>query len=180
MIRLFVALPVPASIRTLLGFMGGGIPGARWTVPENFHITLQFIGNVDERLADDIVTVLDQVRFPAFDVAIRGVSAFDDGKRARLLYAAVVLSPALNDLSARLGNALSRVPGVKLEDRRFVPHVTLARLTNPDRSRLGAFIEGNGTLAPPAWTADHFGLYSSISTGEHPVYTLEERFDLLG
>ncbi|WP_233560321.1 2'-5' RNA ligase family protein [Oleomonas cavernae] len=56
MIRLFVALPLPQSVRNLLSFVGGGIPGARWTLPENFHITLKFIGNVDERVADDIVT----------------------------------------------------------------------------------------------------------------------------
>jgi 2'-5' RNA ligase len=178
MIRLFVALPLPKDVRNLLSFVGGGIPGARWTLPENFHITLKFIGNVDERVADDIVTALDRVRAPAFEVAIRGVGAFDDGRRARLLYAAVEPSPGLMDLEVRIGAVLARVPGVELNTRRFVPHVTLARLKDPDRNRLGAFLEGNGTLSTPSWTADHFALYSSATGNEQPVYTLEERFEL--
>ncbi|WP_233560238.1 RNA 2',3'-cyclic phosphodiesterase [Oleomonas cavernae] len=115
---------------------------------------------------------------PAFEVAIRGVGAFDDGRRARLLYAAIEPSPALSDLEARVGAALARVPGVELETRRFVPHVTLARLKDPDRNRLGAFLEGNGTLGTPPWTADCFALYSSATGNEQPVYTLEERFEL--
>lgn len=178
MIRLFVALPLPLSVRNLLGFVGGGIPGARWTSLENFHITLKFIGNVDERVADDIVTALDRIRAQVFDVAIRGVGAFDDGRRARLLYAAVEPSPGLMDLETRIGAVLARVPGVELNTRRFVPHVTLARLKDPDRNRLGAFLEGNGTLSMPSWTADCFALYSSVTGNERPVYTLEERFEL--
>lgn len=178
MVRLFVALPLPPLLRQTLALAGGGIPGARWSPPGNLHITLKFIGDVDERVADDIVSALDTLRAPAFEVAIRGVGLFESGKGPRILYAAVVPSPPLLDLEKRVEAALALVPGLDVDDRRFVPHVTLARLKAPDAGRLRAFVEGNGGLAPPPWRADRFALYSSVTGGEHPVYTPEEWFDL--
>lgn len=178
MVRLFVALPLPELQRQMLALLAGGVPGARWSPIENFHITLTFIGSVDERVADDIVAALDRIHAPAFDVAIRGVGVFEGRRGPRLVYAAVETSPALLDLAARVEGALRRLPGLDLEARRYVPHVTLARLKDVDRPRLGAFVERNGLLAPPAWRADHFGLYSSVTGNDHSVYTLEERFEL--
>ncbi|MCF4165361.1 RNA 2',3'-cyclic phosphodiesterase [Zavarzinia compransoris] len=178
MVRLFVALPLPAMLRQSLALLAGGIPGARWTPVENFHITLKFIGDVEEHVADDVVAALDGIHADAFDVAVKGVGTFDGRRGARLLYAAVPPVAGLADLAGRVESALRRVPGLEVENRRFVPHVTLARLKAPDVQRLGAFIERNGTLSYPAWRADHFALYSSVTGNEHSVYTLEERFDL--
>ena len=63
--RLFTALEIPASIGDSLAFLRGGLPGARWISPENYHITLRFIGDIDDSLARDIfaphVTKLRQV-----------------------------------------------------------------------------------------------------------------------
>ncbi|PWR21938.1 RNA 2',3'-cyclic phosphodiesterase [Zavarzinia compransoris] len=178
MVRLFVALPLPLAQRRILALAAGGVPGARWTPLENYHVTLRFIGEVDERRADDIVSALDTVHADAFTLGIGGVGTFDSRRDARLLYARVLPVPALLDLEGRIGAALARVPGLDLEPRRFVPHVTLARLRQVDMGRLGAFIEGNGLLATPDWRVDHFALYSSDTGGDHSVYTLEERFDL--
>lgn len=178
MVRLFVALPLPAMLRQSLALLAGGIPGAKWTPVENFHLTLKFIGEVEEHVADDIVAALDGVHADAFDVALKGVGTFDGRRGARLLYAAVPLTEGLAELAGRVESALRRVPGLDLETRRFVPHVTLARLRAPDAHRLGAFIERNGTLSFPAWRVDHFALFSSVTGNEQSVYTLEERFDL--
>lgn len=178
MIRLFVALPLPPALRQTLALAGGGIPGAKWSPPENLHLTLKFIGEVDEHTADDIVSVLDTVHAPAFEVALRGIGLFEGKRGPRLLYAGVEASAALLDLEKRVEAALARVPGLDIEDRRFVPHVTLARLKAPDPGRLQAFVEGNGALAPPPWRADRFALYSSVSAGEQSIYRPEEWFEL--
>ncbi len=178
MVRLFVALPLPEMLRQSLALLGGGVPGAKWTPVQNFHLTLKFIGEVDERTADDIVSALDGVRADAFDLSLHGIGTFEGKRGPRLLYAAGVATPELLDLEARVSAALARVPGLEVENRRFTPHVTLARLKDPDRSRLGAFIERSAGFAPPPWHADHFALYSSVTGGEHSVYTLEERFEL--
>ena len=61
MIRLFVGLPIPADIRLSLSKLSAGLPGAKWVKEDNFHVTLRFIGEVDEGLADDIDAILSQV-----------------------------------------------------------------------------------------------------------------------
>lgn len=176
--RLFVALPLPEPVRRQLALIGGGVPGARWLVPENYHITLRFIGEVTPRIADDIVGELDRIRAAPFAVAIRGLDFFADRRRARSLHARVVASEALNGLAARVGAALARVPGCPRDDKRFTPHVTLARLQRAEGDRLAALIGADGDLAPPPWQAAWFGLYSSHLGGDQAHYTLEERFPL--
>lgn len=178
MVRLFVALPLPGMQRRLLALLAGGVPGARWVPAENYHVTLRFIGEVGERTADDIVTALDTIRADAFDLGLAGVGTFEGRRDARLLFAKVRPVAALLDLEARVSAALARVPELAPDVRRFVPHVTLARLKQVDMARLGAFIEGHGLFATADWRVDHFGLYSSQLGADHPVYTLEERFAL--
>ena len=55
--RLFTALEIPPDIGQALAMMRGGLPGARWIDPENYHLTLRFIGDIDSALARDIASV---------------------------------------------------------------------------------------------------------------------------
>src|SRR6185295_8058803 len=71
MIRLFTAIEIPETIRVRLSLLQGGVPGARWTPIENLHLTLRFIGEVDERTATDIDDVLNDLRAPAFELALK-------------------------------------------------------------------------------------------------------------
>ena len=73
MLRLFVALRPPAAIREqLLGLMGG-VPYARWQDDAQLHLTLRFVGEVDERTADDLTATLGSVHAPAPTVMLAGV-----------------------------------------------------------------------------------------------------------
>lgn len=179
MIRLFVALPLPDRARQHLSLVGGGLPGARWVAPADYHITLSFIGEVTPPLADDIVAALDVVRAARFAVALRGLDLFGDSRRARQLYARVEPDAGLADLAVRVATALARVPGCPRDDKRFLPHVTLAHLQRADGPRLAALMAADGDLAPAPWQAEWFGLYSSRLGGAPPRYTLEERFALV-
>ena len=60
--RLFTGLEIPADVAQALSMMRGGLPGARWIDPENYNITLRFIGDIDDRLASDIASILDGVK----------------------------------------------------------------------------------------------------------------------
>jgi len=64
--RLFTGLEVPKEIGDALSMLRGGLPGARWVDPENYHITLRFIGDIDDRLASDIASLLDGVKRRSF------------------------------------------------------------------------------------------------------------------
>ena len=83
MIRLFTALSLPDELRPRLAALGSGIDGARWVEPENLHITLRFIGEVSEPVAEDVASALDTVSGPAFDVCLNGAGQFASRGRAR-------------------------------------------------------------------------------------------------
>lgn len=127
--RLFVAIDLPDTLRASLHALQSGLKGARWVAPKNLHLTLRFIGEVDRPQADDIDQALLAVRAAPVDVELRDAGAFGSGKRVRVLWAGVAQTPALRDLKARVDSALSNV-GVGPDDRKFAPHITLARFNN--------------------------------------------------
>src|SRR2546423_11716573 len=86
--RLFVGLEIPRAVGQALSLLRGGLPGARWVDPENYHITLRFIGDIDDRLAHDIALLLDGVKRRGFDVRFEELAAFG-GRKPRAVIAAV-------------------------------------------------------------------------------------------
>ena len=68
--RLFTGLEIPPDVAQTLAMMRGGLPGARWIDPENYHLTLRFIGDVDGVIAREIALLLDQVNRRGFEVRI--------------------------------------------------------------------------------------------------------------
>src|SRR5579863_2553937 len=97
--RLFTGLEIPPAVAQSLAMMRGGLPGARWIEPENYHLTLRFIGDIDDALAREIAFMLAQVRRPAFDLRIDGLDSFG-GKKPRAVVAAVSPVPELLELQA--------------------------------------------------------------------------------
>src|SRR5215469_1782294 len=86
--RLFTALEIPPSVGQSLAMMRGGLPGARWIDPENYHLTLRFIGDIDDALAREIAGVLARVHRQAFDLRLDGLTSFG-GRKPRAVVAAV-------------------------------------------------------------------------------------------
>ena len=123
MVRLFVAIPFPEDLRERLALLSGGIPGARWTDPDNFHLTVRFIGEVDRPTCDDVVDALSQVRADGFDLVLTGIDQFGKGDKARVLWIGVEKNPALLRLHDRVESALVRA-GLAPEARKYSPHVT--------------------------------------------------------
>ena len=92
--RLFTALEIPPSIGRGLSQLRGGLFGARWIDAENYHITLRFIGDVDERAAHDIAQALGAVRPRALSVTLEGLTYFG-GDKPRAIVAKARAEPAL-------------------------------------------------------------------------------------
>lgn len=175
MYRLFSAIALPEQIARRLALMGGGIPGARWVAPENLHVTLRFIGDVDARTAAQAHASLQQVRFTPFEIQLRGLALFGD-RKPRLLYAGVEPCEALHALYGRINAAHSRAGLDPPIERRYVPHVTLARLNNAPRGRIGAFITAHNILAVPAFRVEQFVLMSSHRSAAGASYQVEARY----
>lgn len=162
--RLFVALPVPENVADILLDTMEALPGARWQDADNLHITLRFIGEVDVRQADDIALALSSVRFEPIDLALAGVGHFERKGRATSIWARVEPSDALAALQTRVEMACRRA-GLADETRKFIPHVTIARLNMSSGDAAPWLARHEGLEAGP-WLAGGFALYDS-HLGEH-------------
>lgn len=177
MIRLFVALVLPGAVCRWLSALAGGIPGARWVEEENLHLTLRFLGETEDGRVDDLVTALQRIDTPAFPLALHGVGQFGGDRKARALWAGVAASPALAHLQAKVESAVVRA-GFPPETRKFLPHVTLARLKDAPPDRVGRFLAAHALLQPPPFTVDAFHLFESLPGRGGSVYLTLERFSL--
>jgi 2'-5' RNA ligase len=160
MIRLFVGLPLPDAVCDRLAMLVGGVPGARWEDKDNYHITLRFIGEVDEGTAADVDAALDLVVAQPFTLTLNGVDSFGNGHRRRTLWAALEPSEPLRHLHDKVESAVVRA-GLPREVRKFAPHVTLARIGDSPPERVGRFIAERNLFQAGPFTVDRFVLYES-------------------
>ena len=178
MLRLFVGLELPDGVIARLNIMCAGVPGATWVPPANMHITLRFIGEVEEHVAEEIHASLARIEAKAFSIELNGVGTFGEGTKARAVWAAVKPSADLSHLQAKVESAVVRA-GLPPEGRKFTPHVTLARLDRTPPARLHSFIEGNAALQAGPFTVDYFTLFESRLGKGSPVYTALESYALI-
>lgn len=177
--RLFVALALPDHVRAALSRLRRGFPGARWVAEENFHLTLRFIGAVDNRAMDDIAAQLDRVREPGFDLELNGFGCFETKGRARALWARVVANDELLHLQRKVDTALDAV-GVERETRRFKPHVTLARFKDAPLGLVNDFICEASPFSTEQFPVGSFTLYRSFLHRDGPIYRPEVVYPLDG
>jgi 2'-5' RNA ligase len=177
MTRLFTALEVPSSAAFQLSLLKGGLPGARWIDPEHFHVTLRFIGDTDGRTADEVAAALDRVYRPPFTLAVRGLHCFASGRVPHSLAAAIEPTGALIELQAEHERIMQRL-GLPAEGRRYIPHVTLARLKGTTSTDVARWLGEHGDWRGPTFSADRFVLYSSRASVGGGPYLVEEAYPL--
>jgi RNA 2',3'-cyclic 3'-phosphodiesterase len=180
MLRLFVGIGLPPELKLRLSLLCSGVPGAKWVDPGNFHVTLRFIGEVDEGRAADIDEALAQIRAPGFELALSSVGSFGSASKARMLWAGVEKSPSLLHLHQKVESALMRM-GMQPEERRYTPHVTLARLKYAPEGgtgRLQAFLAEHALFKAPPFAVDRFSLIASYLTKSGPIYEDEAEYPL--
>ncbi len=174
--RLFTALEIPQDVAVSLSLLRGGRPSARWIDPENYHLTLRFIGDVEPRLADEIVAALDRIDRNGFRLTLSGLGAFGS-KKPHSVHAEVVASPDLAALQAEIDRACKRL-GLSPDQRKFVPHVTLARLKNAKAADVAHYLALRGGFRSRDFKVERFGLFSSRDSVGGGPYVLEEAFGL--
>ena len=174
--RLFIGLEIPDDLRQTLSLLRGGLPGARWIDPENYHLTLRFIGDIDAGLAHEIVSMLGRVNRRPFDVRLDGLSSFG-GHKPRAIVASVAPSPSLLELQAELERLMQRV-GLEPEGRKYTPHVTLARLRDSSSRQVADYLATRGLFRSAAFRVERFVLYSSRASVGGGPYVVEEAYPL--
>lgn len=176
--RLFVAIDLPWALRQRVAMLSGaGIPGARWVPPDNYHITLRFIGETPAYRAEEIDQALTALRARRFELTLAGLGTFAKSGRSTALWVGVERNERLDLLQSKIETALQRI-GLEPERRRFAPHVSLARLDNAVEGKLAAFVQANNLFRAEPVTVGHFTLFSSLLGKEQSVYTPEVEYAL--
>lgn len=175
--RLFTAIEVPSEIGRELQTYRGGVPGARWVEPADYHVTLRFHGDVDGATARELVEALGETRARAPLTLTLDALAVFGGDRPRAVYARVASIPDLLDLQAEQERVARRV-GLAPETRRYTPHVTLARLRGASAADVGAYIAAHGRFPPLTFTADRVVLLSSRASSGGGPYLAEAAYPL--
>jgi RNA 2',3'-cyclic 3'-phosphodiesterase len=165
MLRLFVGIEIPPEIKLRLSLLCVGVPSARWVDPGNFHVTLRFIGEVDEGTAVDIDDALAQIRAQRFHLAIAGVGHFG----TRMLWAGIERNPTLAHLHEKVESTIVRL-GFPPEGRRYAPHVTLARLRGPSDPRVPFFLAEHALFRAEPFAVEKFCLVASYLTKSGAIY----------
>ncbi len=173
--RLFTAVEIPSEIGQSLSLLRGGLPGARWVAPENYHLTLRFIGDIDDGLAREIAYMLGQVKRPPFDLCINGLDSFG-GNKPRAVVAAVPAVPELFDLQADHERLMQRV-GLDPE-RKYKPHVTLARLRATSSRQVADYLSTRQPFRSTPFPVSRFVLYSSRASVGGGPYIVEAEYPL--
>jgi 2'-5' RNA ligase len=162
--RLFTAFEIPPEIAARLAFFRGGLSGARWIEPADYHITLRFFGDIDGRTAqaldDDLFATnalpagATTLRLDLFEIGVFG------GQQPRALIARVKPGAALSRLQAT-HETIARRNGLAPETRKFTPHVTLARLRGVEPQTVGYWLSKRAFPLALSFEAPRFALYSA-------------------
>jgi RNA 2',3'-cyclic 3'-phosphodiesterase len=176
--RLFVALSLPQSVAQSLFLIQGGVPGARWQAREQLHLTLRFIGDVDNQTANVLDDVLDGIHAPAFEMQLHAVGQFG-GQHMHSLWAGVRKNQMLEHLQRKIDSAIRKV-GQPQDAHKFTPHVTVARLRHPEPGKALQWLTDHALYTSPEFTVGAFHLYSSKLTSAGSIYRIEQDYPLEG
>lgn len=175
--RLFIAIPLPEYVKSSLRELQQPIEGVRWTDTERYHLTLRFIGDVDQAMMGNIRSGLSEIQVPPFEIDIKGFGYFPEQKKPRVLWAGIEEEPSLMELQRETEEAC-RSAGLEAESRTFVPHVTLAKVRGGRKKDVMSFINQHKTFRMESIPVTEFVLCESRLYKEGAVHTALETYAL--
>lgn len=160
-LRLFIAIELPEQHKSLLSEARREIKGVKWTPPDQLHLTLRFLGNVESSHVSTLVDRLQQIRSLSFTLHLEGISAFPSHRRPRIIHIATRDSKPLLTLHREVDEMVIAA-GVLPDPKPFSPHVTIARVKEERRGELAAYFDQYRNLALPPMPVEEVRLYKSI------------------
>jgi 2'-5' RNA ligase len=177
--RLFMALDIPADIRArLTEYMERAralASEARWARVEGLHVTLKFIGHVDDAAVEKIKAALSAIKATPFEVKFTGVGFFPNPNAGRVFWTGVDGGNSLPKLASTIDAAMEKL-GIARETKHYHPHLTLARTNSRPLRGLKPLLE-EPTPQFGTMTAREFFLYQSQPQKGGSKYTKLERFE---
>ncbi len=177
--RLFTAIDLPKPVCWRLAQLVTDPPrGVRPVRPAQLHLTLHFLGDVEDDTCSMLRNALAGIQGERFRLSIRGTGVFPPRGRPSVLWAGVDESEPLGALHAAIGAAVVSC-GVEIERRPFIPHVTLARFTPAvPRPWTARFPAETSSLAIDGIPVERFHLYESRKLDNTTEHFIQATFPL--
>ena len=185
--RLFIALPVKKEVITLLkptsDFLRKHNSILKVVSLDNFHITMQFLGECEDNLAEKITNNFNSINIQRDEIpfTVTGIGVFPDAQRASVIWIGLqtderIIEPILNSIYEFTSQF-----GFKKEKRKFIPHLTLARVKRGKKidKNLLEFIENNKNKRFGESSFNKLVLFSSKLTPKGPIYTELKSIDFV-
>ncbi|OGL87261.1 2'-5' RNA ligase [Candidatus Uhrbacteria bacterium RIFCSPLOWO2_02_FULL_48_12] len=175
--RLFIAVPSPITIQELISEIEHEWEkltshNVKWVNPEQAHLTLHFLGNTEEGTVPEIIKIIKEstIKVRPFLLVLKGLGAFPQPSNARVVYINVeeIKSRVLNTLHKNLANQLKSL-GFAIDDRRFMPHITLGRLRQARALTTEWYV-----TRPISWSVNEIHLVESKLLAVGPIHTVVE------
>jgi len=131
-LRSFIAIELPEPVRAALSELQNELKkcGAdvRWAKPESIHLTLKFLGDVEEKGVDHIVKLIEGTcrKYKAFSLEVAGAGVFPNKRSPRVLWVGINGNETFKTLQNEVDEAMVSM-GFEKENRKFIPHLTLGR-----------------------------------------------------
>jgi RNA 2',3'-cyclic 3'-phosphodiesterase len=186
-IRSFLAFELPPEIKEQVRRVSEELKKSRldirWVKPENIHLTIVFLGDLQEQDISPIEREVEKVCSGAhpFDFRLKGFGVFPDRRRPRIFW--VGLDGDIERVSTFKDALCERLApfNIKEENRQFKPHLTLGRFKNPGRAdaKLEEILKGHEDFSSPAFQSKELILFKSDLKPQGPVYTKLDEWELV-
>jgi len=175
--RLFIAIELPHEHRMFLNRLLPDSPGVRRVPPEQVHLTLSFLGEVDEKNVGLLCEKLALIPAVSFHLVFSGFGCFPDRLHPRIIWAGLQPEPCLGKLAAGVRTAVLAC-GIPVEERAFSPHITLARIKPRASIRIEEVAGRISLESAPPFPVTEFILYQSRLSAQGAQHIPVKRFPL--
>lgn len=184
--RTFIAIKLPDEVKELLKSVQSGLDrgfkGVSWVRPESIHLTLKFLGEIDDAKVREVSEALEKASTAVgpFAVEVQGVGCFPNSRSPRVVWVGIRESAPLLVLQRSIEERLAKL-GFEPEDRAFTPHLTLCRVKSPvDGRSLGRLLTESAPEVKASFTAASFAFMKSVLKPSGAEYTPIREFALTG
>lgn len=184
--RTFVSIEIPEDIKDniekSIGEMKVTLPPIKWVDKKNLHITMKFLGWVEDRKIDGLTGSLTDLakNFGTIKVSFAGLGVFPDARRPRVVWVGIDEGgDRVKELAERLEEGLSKEGYREGEDREFSPHLTIGRVKEKiEPEALCAYVEKNKKADYGGFVVKHISLMKSTLRRSGPIYEEVEKIVL--
>ncbi|MEM7022032.1 MAG: RNA 2',3'-cyclic phosphodiesterase [Pseudomonadota bacterium] len=177
--RLFVALDLPEEVKHSLEPLASGLGDVRWLDADQQHLTLRFLGQLDNGTSQEVAEALALVTGVPLELRLQGIGHFPLRGEPRVLWVGVEKSDELMRLKRRIDRALEDF-GLEPEARKFSPHVTIARIRGPlSPDRIASYLMRHNLYKSTPFAVSDFHLFSSWLRPEGADYQIEASYELV-